>query len=146
MRMVITREGFFFCFTCYLDAAQTLALTKDQSVDNPSQDQLKVNPPPGGFFCCTERPLLCTCAWWTARTFYCLIDRSSPSLKVLGSPQTRDRVTLLCSLHNRVPFSERVSLGCSTSCPQFLQLALSWCVCVVLFPPIQTTVSKRLNF
>ncbi|NXA06350.1 MDM4 protein, partial [Sapayoa aenigma] len=38
-RMVITREGFFFCFTCHLDAAQTLP--KEQSVDKPSQDQLK---------------------------------------------------------------------------------------------------------
>uniref|UniRef100_A0A8D0F8I9 Protein Mdm4 n=1 Tax=Strix occidentalis caurina TaxID=311401 RepID=A0A8D0F8I9_STROC len=48
------REGFFFCFTCHLDAAQNLA--KEQSVDKPSQDQLKVNPLPGGFFCCTECP------------------------------------------------------------------------------------------
>lgn len=73
---------------------------------------------------------------WTARTFYSLTGRSSPSLKVLGSPQTRDRVTLLCSLHNRVPFSGRVSLGCNTSCPQSLQLALCLdfvFVCVVLF-------------
>lgn len=54
VRMVITREGFFFCFTCYLDAAQNLA--KEQSVDKPSQDQLKVNPLRGGFFCCTECP------------------------------------------------------------------------------------------
>lgn len=36
------------------DAAQNLA--KEQSVDKPSQDQLKVNPLRGGFFCCTECP------------------------------------------------------------------------------------------
>uniref|UniRef100_A0A8C3SMF6 Protein Mdm4 n=1 Tax=Chelydra serpentina TaxID=8475 RepID=A0A8C3SMF6_CHESE len=54
------REGFLFCFTCHIDAAQTLALAKDQSVESPSQDQLKVNPLPGGFFCSTGWPLLCT--------------------------------------------------------------------------------------
>lgn len=52
-------------------------------------------------------------------------------LKSSWSPQSRDRVTLLCSLHNRVPVSERVSLGCSTSSPQFLQRALYFHV----FPP-----------
>ncbi|XP_013931710.1 PREDICTED: protein Mdm4 [Thamnophis sirtalis] len=33
----------FSFFTCCLDAAQTLAFTKDQSEDNPSQDRLKQN-------------------------------------------------------------------------------------------------------
>ncbi|KAL7985315.1 hypothetical protein Chor_003885 [Crotalus horridus] len=42
--------------TTTTDAAQTLAFTKDQSEDNPSQDQLKVNPLLGGFFCRTECP------------------------------------------------------------------------------------------
>uniref|UniRef100_A0A2K6M2A4 Protein Mdm4 n=2 Tax=Rhinopithecus TaxID=542827 RepID=A0A2K6M2A4_RHIBE len=32
---------FSFCFTCYPDAAQTLALAQDHSMDIPSQDQLK---------------------------------------------------------------------------------------------------------
>lgn len=58
VRMVITREGFFFYFTCCLDAAQTHALAKDQSVDNPSQDHLKVNPMLGGFFVVQSDPSL----------------------------------------------------------------------------------------
>ncbi|NWU83707.1 MDM4 protein, partial [Onychorhynchus coronatus] len=44
-RMVITGEGFFSCFTCHLDAAQTLP--KEQSVDKPSQDQLKLSQEEG---------------------------------------------------------------------------------------------------
>uniref|UniRef100_A0A8C5ZL93 DM2 domain-containing protein n=1 Tax=Marmota marmota marmota TaxID=9994 RepID=A0A8C5ZL93_MARMA len=32
---------FSFCFTCYPDAAQTLALAQDHSLDIPSQDQPK---------------------------------------------------------------------------------------------------------
>ncbi|XP_008562795.1 PREDICTED: protein Mdm4-like, partial [Galeopterus variegatus] len=32
---------FSFCFTCYPDAAQTLALAQDHSMDIPSQDRLK---------------------------------------------------------------------------------------------------------
>uniref|UniRef100_A0A7M4EWD3 MDM4 regulator of p53 n=1 Tax=Crocodylus porosus TaxID=8502 RepID=A0A7M4EWD3_CROPO len=39
--MAITREGVFFCFTCHLDAAQTLVHAKDQSIDNASRDQPK---------------------------------------------------------------------------------------------------------
>ncbi|XP_036090304.1 protein Mdm4 isoform X2 [Rousettus aegyptiacus] len=34
---------FSFCFTCYPDAAQTLAIAQDQNMDIPSQDQLKQN-------------------------------------------------------------------------------------------------------
>lgn len=32
---------FSFCFTCYPDAAQTLALAQDHTMDFPSQDRLK---------------------------------------------------------------------------------------------------------
>lgn len=60
---------FSFCFTCYPDAAQTLAIAQDQNMDIPSQDQLKVKSPHGDFFCCTEWPLLCTYGSWTPKTF-----------------------------------------------------------------------------
>lgn len=95
---------FSFCFTCYPDAAQTLALAQDHSMDIPSQDQLKVKSPHGDFFCCTEWPLLCTYDLGFPRPF----PEYGKNLirKVLGSSQTRDRVNLLCSAHNRVPVSE----------------------------------------
>lgn len=59
----------FFCFTCYPDAAQTLALAQDHSMDIPSQDRLKVKSPCGDFFSCTEWPLLCTCGSWAPKAF-----------------------------------------------------------------------------
>lgn len=96
VRMVITREGFFFYFTCCLDAAQTHALAKDQSVDNPSQDHLKVNPVLGGFFCRTELPFSVPVHGGLPELLTCLTGRLLPSSEVLGSPQTRDRVTILC--------------------------------------------------
>lgn len=60
---------FSFCFTCYPDAAQTLALAQDHSMDIPSQDRLKVKSPHGDFFSCTEWPLLCTCGSWAPKAF-----------------------------------------------------------------------------
>lgn len=88
----------FSFFTCCLDAVQTLALAKDQSVDNSSQDHLKVNPLLGGFFYRTEGPLLCTCASWTPRNLTYLAGRVLPCLEVSRSLQTRGRVTfsVLC--------------------------------------------------
>lgn len=59
----------FLLFTCYPDAAQTLALAQDHSMDIPSQDRLKVKSPHGDFFSCTEWPLLCTCGSWAPKAF-----------------------------------------------------------------------------
>lgn len=132
------------------DAAQTLP--KEQSVAKPSPDQLKVNPT----------------AWWflflyrVAPSLYlCMVDcqnffvvpaphlperkkktqKQSPKIKSSWSPQSRDRVTLLCSPRDRVPVSERVSLGCSTSRPQLLQPA----PCFSCFSPFYPTLSPSRN-
>lgn len=125
------------CLVFYLpsaDAAQTLP--KEQSVAKPSPDQLQVNPTARGFFYCTEPPLLCTSAWWTARTF--LFFFAAPHLPERKNPphhkkkyiflksswesteQGQSHPSLFSS--DRVPVSERVFLGCSTSRPQLIQL------------------------
>ncbi|XP_054940116.1 protein Mdm4 isoform X4 [Physeter macrocephalus] len=48
------RKNLVTLATATTDAAQTLALAQDHSMDIPSQDQLKVKSPHGDFFCWTE--------------------------------------------------------------------------------------------
>lgn len=136
------------CLVFYLpsaDAAQTLP--KEQSVAKPSPDQLQVNPTARGFFSCTEPPLLCTSAWWTARTFLFFLllltflrEKIHPTtkkniffLKVLGSPQSRDRATLLCS-----PLTECQSLSVFFWAAALPGLSFSSCVFLpfLFFPPL----------